>query len=49
MQVYRPNRGTLDITKARTLLNYNPEYSLERGVKEYIEFINTVTNPDQLI
>lgn len=37
-QIFRPKRGALDITKARTLLGYNPKYSLEDGIKEYIEF-----------
>lgn len=37
--VFRPNRGTCDISKARRLLGYNPKYSLEEGIKEYIEFI----------
>ena len=49
VKVYRPNRGTLDITKAKTLLNYNPEYSLETGLEEYIKFINAVANTEQLI
>ncbi len=39
VDVYRPNRGTLDISKAKTLLGYNPEYSLEKGMEEYTEFI----------
>ena len=42
VDVYRPNRGALDITKARTLLGYNPEYSLEEGMKEYLEFVKSV-------
>lgn len=39
VNVYRPNRGALDITKARTILGYNPKYSLEEGMKEYTEFL----------
>jgi len=35
----RPERGALDITKARRLLGYNPQYSLEEGIKEYVEFV----------
>jgi UDP-glucose 4-epimerase len=35
----RPERGTLDISKARTLLGYNPKFSLEEGLKEYVEFV----------
>ncbi len=36
---FRPKRGTLDIAKARALLGYEPQYSLERGVDEYVEFL----------
>ncbi len=36
---YMPKRGTLDVTKAKTLLGYDPQYSLERGVKLYIEHL----------
>jgi len=38
-EVYRPNRGALDISKARNLLGYNPQYSLEEGFKKYVEFV----------
>lgn len=37
--VFRPNRGTLDISKAKRLLGYKPKYSLENGMKEYVKFI----------
>lgn len=33
-----PQRGSLDISKARELLGYNPKYKLEQGIKEYLEF-----------
>ena len=36
---FRPKRGALDIAKARELLGYEPRYSLERGVEEYLEFL----------
>ena len=36
---YMPRRGTLDVTKAKTLLGYSPEFDLERGVKLYIEHL----------
>ncbi len=36
---YRPNRGSLDINKAKTLLGYKPEFDIYSGVKKYIEFI----------
>ncbi len=34
-----PNRGTLDITKARELLGFEPQYSLERALPAYIEHL----------
>lgn len=40
--VYRPNRGALDISKARELLDYQPEYSLEDGMREYHEFVTSL-------
>jgi nucleoside-diphosphate-sugar epimerase len=33
-----PKRGSLDISKARAILGYEPKYSLEEGIKEYYEF-----------
>jgi nucleoside-diphosphate-sugar epimerase len=36
---HRPKRGALDITKARNLLGYAPEYPLEVGVPLYVEFM----------
>ena len=36
---FRPKRGTLSINKARELLDYNPSYSLEKGIKEYYDFL----------
>jgi len=41
-EVYRPARGTLDITKAKTLLGYSPSYSLEEGMRKYVEFMKRV-------
>lgn len=35
----RPTRGALDISKARRLLGYDPKYSLEEGVAEYVHFV----------
>lgn len=35
---FRPKRGTLSIEKARTLLGYEPQYSLHEGVDEYVAF-----------
>lgn len=37
--IYRPNRGALDISKARNELGYDPGYSLEDGMDEYISFV----------
>lgn len=36
---FRPRRGTLSIKKAQDLLQYSPEFSLQKGVDEYINFI----------
>lgn len=38
---YIPKRGTLDIDRAKTLLGFEPEYDLERGIPEYIEHLRT--------
>ena len=35
----RPKRGTLNISKAREILNFKPAYDLEKGVKEYLDFM----------
>ena len=32
----RPERGSLDIAKARKLLGFNPKYNIEEGIKKYI-------------
>ena len=36
---FRPKRGTLSIDKARKLIGYEPRYSLQAGVDEYVAFI----------
>jgi len=36
---FRPKRGTLSIEKAKKLIGYEPRYSLQDGIDEYIEFI----------
>jgi nucleoside-diphosphate-sugar epimerase len=36
---FRPKRGTLSIKKAKELLNYTPDYDLEKGIGEYIAFL----------
>jgi nucleoside-diphosphate-sugar epimerase len=40
--VFRPERGALDITKARKLLGYEPQYSLEEGLREYVEYFKKI-------
>ena len=37
--VIRPKRGSLDITKAKELLGYQPKYTLETGIPEYLKFV----------
>ncbi len=37
--VYRPNRGSLDISKAKSILGYDPKYSIKEGMREYTEFV----------
>ncbi len=36
---FRPKRGALDVAKARSLIGYEPEYPLERGLREYVDFL----------
>ncbi|MEP0847960.1 MAG: NAD(P)-dependent oxidoreductase [Phycisphaerae bacterium] len=38
-----PQRGTLSIAKARTLLGYRPQFPLERGMTRYIEWYKELT------
>ena len=33
---FRPNRGAMDISKAKDKLGYNPQYNLENGIKNYL-------------
>ena len=33
-----PERGTLDISKAKSLLGYSPTYDLSRGLEKYIKW-----------
>jgi nucleoside-diphosphate-sugar epimerase len=35
----RPERGALDIQKAHQVLGYKPRFSLEEGMKRYVEFV----------
>ncbi len=34
-----PKRGSLDILRAKKLLNYEPKFSLEKGIEDYISFL----------
>ncbi|MBR9700128.1 NAD-dependent epimerase/dehydratase family protein [Candidatus Woesearchaeota archaeon] len=36
-----PERGALDISKAKKLLGYAPKYSLEEGMKKYVEYVKS--------
>jgi UDP-glucose 4-epimerase len=36
---FRPKRGTLSIEKASEILGYFPQYSMKKGVDEYVKFI----------
>ena len=39
IQPYQPNRGALDISKAKEILGYNPSTPLEEGMKKYHQFV----------
>jgi UDP-glucose 4-epimerase len=39
---FRPQRGTLNIDKAKKLLNYSPQYTLEKGISEYIQSLKEI-------
>lgn len=43
----RPERGALDIQKARRLLGYEPQYSLEDGLAEYVAFVRETQFPER--
>lgn len=36
---FRPKRGTLSIQKAKNLIGYEPEFTLDMGIEEYVNFI----------
>lgn len=36
---FRPNRGALDISKAKSLLNFSPKFSLEKGIEIYLNYV----------
>jgi len=35
--VFRPKRGALSIEKAKKVVGYDPQVSLEEGIKRYLE------------
>jgi nucleoside-diphosphate-sugar epimerase len=39
-----PDRGTLSIEKARKILDYKPDYPLEKGYREYIAWYKKIMN-----
>jgi nucleoside-diphosphate-sugar epimerase len=44
----RPKRGALDISKARRMLGYEPQYSLENGLEDYVEFVRKFIGSKEL-
>jgi UDP-glucose 4-epimerase len=46
---FRPKRGTLDVTKARELLGYEPEYPLERGIPEYVDYLASLPSEGPVV
>lgn len=46
--IARPERGSLDIAKARKLLGFEPKFSLEEGIAKYIQDIKT-RGPKEII
>ena len=36
---FRPKRGTLSIKKAKKLLRYKPRYTIEKGIKNYLQYL----------
>ena len=43
MQKLYPMRGTLDITRAKDLLDYQPQFSLRKGLESYYDWIRQYT------
>lgn len=44
-----PERGTLDISKARDLLGYEPQFPIEKGFAQYIRFYKENPEVERLI
>ncbi len=43
---FRPRRGALDVSKARELLGYDPQFPLERGISTYLDFVAALPDED---
>ena len=41
---FRPQRGTLSTQKAHKKIGYTPTYTLEKGIDEYVQFLQNVKN-----
>ena len=41
---FYPSRGALDVTKARKLLGYNPQYGLDEGLARYLSHMTSPTS-----
>ena len=39
-----PSRGTLDISRAKNLLNYEPKFTLEQGLESYYDWVRQHTS-----
>jgi UDP-glucose 4-epimerase len=46
---FRPKRGTLDVSKARKLLGYEPEYPLARGIQEYVDYLSSLPSEGPVV
>jgi UDP-glucose 4-epimerase len=46
---FRPKRGALDVEKARSLIGFAPEYPLERGLWEYVEFLASLSGDEPAV
>ena len=39
---FRPKRGTLSIRKAKKLLGYRPKFTIEKGIKNYLKYLEEI-------
>lgn len=44
-----PDRGTLSVDKAREMIGYNPQYPLEKGFVEYIQWYKDLFHENNLL